>query len=103
MTRPLVVLIPHRLGQAEALRRLKSGLGEVRPNLSRLLTIEEEGWNDNQLRFRVSALGQVAAGTIEVQDDHVRLEMVLPWLLALMAEKIQAGIRAQGTLLLEKK
>jgi hypothetical protein len=103
MTRPLVVLIPHRLGKLEAVRRLKSGLGEVQPNLPRLLTIEEAAWNDNQLRFRVSAFGQVAAGTIEVQDDHVRLEVFLPWLLTLVADKIQAGIHAQGTLLLERK
>jgi hypothetical protein len=103
MARPLVVMIPHHLGKAEAVRRLKSGLLELRPSFSRLLTIEEETWNDSQLRFRLSALGQVATGTIEVADDHVRLEVALPWLLALLAEKIQPAIAAQGRLLLEKK
>ena len=103
MSRPLVVLIPHRLGKPEAIRRLKSGLDGVRPNLSRLLAVQEEVWTDNQLRFRVRALGQVASGSIEVQDDHVRLEVVLPWLLALLADKIQPAIRARGTLMLEKK
>jgi hypothetical protein len=103
MARPLVVMIPHHLGKAEAVRRLKSGLHDLRPSFSRLLTIEEETWNDSQLRFRLSALGQVATGTIEVADDHVRLEVALPWLLALLAEKIQPAIVAQGRLLLEKK
>lgn len=103
MSQPLVVLIPHRLGKAEAVRRLKSGLDGTRPHLSRLLTVQEEVWNDDQLRFQVSALGQVASGTIEVADDHVRLEVMLPWLLALLADKLKPAISAQGRSMLEKK
>ena len=103
MSRPLVVSIPHHLGKAEAVRRLKSGLDGARQNLTRLMTLEEEEWTDNKLRFRLRALGQVANGTIEVEDDHVRLEVLLPWLLALLADKIQPAIRAGGRLMLEKK
>ena len=103
MSRPLLVLIPHHLGKAEAIRRLKSGLDGTRPHLSRLLRVEEEVWNDDQLRFRVSALGQVASGTIEVADDHVRLEVVLPWLLGLLADKIKPAINSQARSMLEKK
>jgi hypothetical protein len=103
MSRPLVVLIPHQLGRPEAIRRLKSGLAGVRQNLCRLLSVQEEVWAEDQLRFRVSALGQVASGTIDVHDDHVRLDVMLPWLLALLADKIQPAIRAEGTLMLEKK
>jgi hypothetical protein len=33
----------------------------------------------------------------------VRLEVVLPWLLAKIAEKVQPLIRKEGTLMLEKK
>jgi hypothetical protein len=35
--------------------------------------------------------------------QHVRLEVMLPWLLAALAEKIVPAIRKEGTLLLEKK
>jgi len=45
----------------------------------------------------------VASGTIDVADDHVDLEVILPWLLAKVAEAIQPLIRREGTLLLEKK
>jgi hypothetical protein len=103
MSEPLVVTIPHRLGQAEAVRRLKSGLEGARQHLSRLLAVEEEAWSDHQLRFRVRALGQVAHGTIDVEDDHVQLEVMLPWLLALLAYKIRPAIGAQGRTMLEKK
>jgi hypothetical protein len=48
-------------------------------------------------------LGQAASGTIDVTQEHVRLEVMLPWLLAALAEKIVPAIRKEGTLLLEKK
>jgi hypothetical protein len=38
-----------------------------------------------------------------VLDDHVRLEVVLPWLLAKIAEAVQPVIRKEGTLMLEDK
>ena len=103
MSKPLVVSIPHRLGKAEAMRRLKSGLGNVRANYSHLFAVQEEDWTGDRLQFRVSALGQVASGTIDVADDHVNLQVFLPWLLAKVAAAIQPLVRKEGTLLLEKK
>lgn len=103
MSQPLVVLIPHRLGKPEALRRLKAGLAGARQDFSSFLALQEEARADDRLQFRASALGQVARGTIDVGDDHVRLEVMLSWLLALPAAKIQPAIRAQGELMLEEK
>jgi hypothetical protein len=103
MTKPLVVSIPHRLGRVEAVRRLKSGLGSAQTNFGHLFSVQEETWTADHLQFRVSALGQVASGSIDVFDDHVSLQVVLPWLLAKIAEKIQPLIRREGTLMLEKK
>ena len=40
MPKPLVVSIPHQLGKDEALRRLQSGLGNVRSNFGHLFTIQ---------------------------------------------------------------
>jgi Putative polyhydroxyalkanoic acid system protein (PHA_gran_rgn) len=103
MTQPLLVSIPHRLGKEEATRRLRSGLGNVRANYARLLTIEEENWSGDSVQFQVRSLGQSATGKIDVFDDHVQLEVTLPWLLAKFAETIAPAIRKQGTLMLEKK
>jgi hypothetical protein len=103
MSKPLVVSIPHRLGKDEAIRRLKDGLGNARTNFAHLLAVQEEVWSGDRLQFRVSALGQMASGIIDVAEDHVRLEVTLPWLLAKFAEAIQPAIRKQGTLMLEKK
>ena len=103
MSKPLVVSIPHRLGKDEALRRLKDGLGSANANFGHVFKIQEEIWIGPHLQYRISALGQVASGSIDVAEDYVRLEVFLPWLLAKLAETLQPLIRKEGTLLLEKK
>jgi hypothetical protein len=103
MSQPLVVTIPHRLGKQEAARRLRSGLGLARTRYAHLLQVHEETWVENSLSLRVAALGQSANGVIEVAEDHLRLEVQLPWLLAKLGETIKGVVRREGTLLLEKK
>ncbi len=103
MTKPLVVTISHRLGKDEAIRRLKSGLGNVRAHYSHVFAVREETWSGDRLQFDVSALGQAARGSIDVREDHVRLEVTLPWLLHKLAERIAPAIRKEGVLMLEKK
>ncbi len=85
MSKPLVVVIPHRLGQAEATRRIKDGIGRARGEFAKLLTIDNERWDDNRLTFSARALGQSASGIIDVGEASVRLEVTLPWLLAKFA------------------
>ena len=53
--------------------------------------------------FRVRALGQAASGLVDVADDHVRLEVTLPWLLQRFADIAQKTIQKSGRLLLEKR
>lgn len=103
MSKPLVVSIPHRLGKDEAIRRLKAGLGTAQQKFGHLFTVLEETWTGDRLAFRISAIGQVASGTIDVLEDRVNLEIALPWLLAKIAEAIQPLIRKEGSLMLEKK
>jgi Putative polyhydroxyalkanoic acid system protein (PHA_gran_rgn) len=103
MSKPLVLSISHTLGKEEAVRRLKSGLASVPADFRQVLNVQEAVWTDGHLQFRVSALGQVASGTIDVARDHVRLEVALPWLLAQLVEKIRPLIQKQGSLMLEKK
>ena len=102
MSKPIVVSIPHRLGKEEALRRLKPGLTGAAASFP-VLKVDEEIWSGDRLTFRVRALGQTAAGTVDVADDHVKLEVTLPWLLQKFAEVAQTAIQARGKLLLEKK
>ncbi len=102
MSAPLVVSIPHRLGREEATRRLKSGLTRAATSVP-VLKVDEERWEQDRLIFRIRALGQAASGHLDVADDHVRLEVTLPWLLQRFAEVAQVAIRNRGKLLLTKK
>jgi hypothetical protein len=102
MPAPLVVSIPHSLGRDEAMRRLKAGLMRAASSVP-VLKVDEERWEDNRMIFRVRALGQAAAGHVDVADNHVRVEVVLPWLLQRFAEAAQTAIRNRGNLLLTKK
>ena len=99
---PLIVVIPHSLGKAEVLRRLKPGLANAAQSFP-LLCVEEENWSGDLMTFRVRALGQVAAGTIEAAESHVRLEVTLPAFIARFAEKIKSVVQSRGKILIEQK
>src|SRR5262249_38518441 len=103
MPETLTVLIPHQLGKDEALRRLKTGLDGVEKQFGSVFIVEEQTWTDNILQFRIRALGQAVSGTIAVEELQVKLEVLLPWLLARLGRSIQRVVQKQGTLLLEKK
>jgi hypothetical protein len=103
MTETLTVLIPHRLGKDEALRRLKSGIDQAAARFKSAFTVQEETWNDNVLQFRVKALGQGVQGRIEIEETQVKLDVELPWLIARLAKNIQRVVQTQGLGILEKK
>jgi Putative polyhydroxyalkanoic acid system protein (PHA_gran_rgn) len=103
MSEPLVFVIPHRLGKDEALRRIQEGVTCAREEFARLIVLEEERWEGDRLSFRARSLGQRAAGSIDVYEAAVRLEVTLPWLLAQFARAVQRVVGQRGQLLLEKK
>jgi hypothetical protein len=39
---------------------------------------------------------------VDVAEDHVRLEVQLPWLLSMLAHKAKTLVEKQGKLMLEK-
>jgi hypothetical protein len=67
-----------------------------------VLKVDEERWDGDRMFFRVRALGQAAVGHLDIADDHVRIEVTLPWLLQRFAEAAQAAIKSRGQLLLSK-
>jgi len=102
MTQPVVVTIPHALGKAEAKRRLQAGFHNVRTNVGESFVVLKDAWSGEHLDFQASLLGQTTKGKVDVADDHVRLEVQLPWVLAILANKAKALVEKQGRLMLEK-
>jgi putative polyhydroxyalkanoic acid system protein len=101
MSQPIIVTLPHRLGKAEALRRLQSSFSNAQSSGAGLFVFKNQ-WSDDHLDFRASLLGQSTTGTVDVAEDHVRLEVQLPWLLSMLANKAKALVEKQGKLMLEK-
>jgi hypothetical protein len=103
MNTPLTVSVPHRLGKEEAVRRLKGGMSQMASRLGALITVEQEVWSGDTLTFQMRGLGQSASGTIEVFEDSIRIDVMLPWFLAKLGERLLPALKKEATLLLEKK
>ena len=103
MSDTVTVIVGHRLGKIEAVRRLKEGLARTDGHLGAMIAIDQETWEGDTLRFRMRALGQTAAATIEVLEDALRIEVSLPWLLAEAAKRLLPVLRKEAARLLEKK
>ena len=103
MSDTVTVIVGHRLGKVEALRRLREGFARTNGHFGAMIAMEQETWEGDTLRFRMRALGQTAAASIEVLDDALRIEVSLPWLLAKAARRLVPVLRKGVTLLLEKK
>ena len=101
MSEPIVVTLPHQLGKAEALRRLQASFSNAQSSGGSLLVFKNQ-WSGDHLDFRARLLGQSTTGTVDVAEDHVRLEVQLPWLLSLLVNKAKALVEKQGKLMLEK-
>jgi len=62
----VTVIVGHRLGKVEAVRRVKEGLTGTNGQLGGMIAIDQETWQGDTLHFRMRALGQTALATIEV-------------------------------------
>ena len=102
MSKPVVVTIPHKLGKEEAVRRLQSGFGRVRSSFGETFVVLKDDWAGPHMDFSAELLGQTTSGTVDVADDHIRLEVQLPWILSLLAGKAKEIVQKRGRLMLEK-
>jgi hypothetical protein len=102
MSQPLIVSIPHRLGRQEAKRRLDSGLSRICPELAGLVSTLDYSWEEDTLNFTALAMWQTLTGRVAVQDDAVRFEIDLPWLMRLLGDTIGRQVRERGMVMLEK-
>ncbi|HWM32587.1 MAG TPA: polyhydroxyalkanoic acid synthase, partial [Methyloceanibacter sp.] len=64
MSQPVIVTIPHKLGKAEAKRRLQAGFTNVRSTFGEKFVVLEDAWAGEHLDFRASLLGQTTTGTV---------------------------------------
>lgn len=104
MARTITATIPHTLGVTEARRRLADGFGQVRERLAATASSAvsfEEKWVEDCLLFEGRLMGQSLRGRLLVLSDKVHVELDLPWLLSLFADKLQGALVDEGRKLLK--
>ncbi len=92
----LDISIPHQLGRAEARRRVADGVEKATAQFAGSVGQVERAWTGDRLDFAVSALGQRVSGWLEVQDEAVQIQVLLPWLLAKLAERLRPQIESEA-------
>lgn len=100
--KPIVVDLPHSLGTEEAKRRMRNGIGRLQDHIPGGAQVES-GWQGDRMRIRVQAAGQEVSGHMDVEENKVRVELMLPGVLSLFAGTIEGLLRSRGGALLEDK
>ena len=102
MTTPIQVDLPHKLGAAEAKRRIEGGIGRLRDFIPGGAEVRS-AWTGDRLGLQINAMGQEVNAQIDVRDTHVRVELLLPPALAFFGKAIEAALRHKGGDLLEDR
>jgi hypothetical protein len=102
MSNNIVVDVPHKLGAAEARRRIERDVGRLAGHIPGGAVVQS-GWEGDCLNLRIGAMGQEAQARIDVGEAVVRVEVSLPAGLSFFNKMLEGVIRRQGTAILEDK
>lgn len=104
MARPVTVTLDHDKSIEELHRRLDETMDELlaTKGLQMGLSVKRH-WDADTLHLDARVMFQRVTGTVELFPRHVRITVVLPDLLAGMAEKVTRQIEKRGAKVLEDK
>ena len=100
---PIVVTLPHQLGRAEAKQRLTGGIGKLGSFMPGGTARVDSRWEGDRMILAIGALGQAVTGHIDVEDKQVRIELMLPPMLAAFADHIRGFLNRNASAMLEDK
>jgi len=102
-TQPVHVDMPHKLGRAEARRRIADNVHKLGSFFPGGAAVTHE-WQGDRLDLVISAMGQTVDARLEVEDALIRCHVALPGLLGMLAKPIESALRLKGSdLLLEDR
>ncbi len=96
MSNAIVITLPHNLGAQEAKRRIAERMEHLRRDYLDKLAYSEVNWKDDTADVRVVAFGQTVTARILVTNDSLRIEVQLPWILAVLTGKIQGVLTSNA-------
>jgi len=94
--------IPHKLGRAEAKRRIENGLPALEKHIPGGGTVTASWTAEDRLALQISAMGQAVGVAIEVEDALVRGEIEVPLMLSMMSSAIRDFVEKSSRIMLEK-
>ena len=102
-TQPIHVDLPHKLGRAEARRRIAGNIHKLTSFFPGGGSVTHQ-WQGDRLDLDIAAMGQSVIARIEVEEAVLRVHVALPGLLGMLAKPIEAALRSKGSeLLLEDR
>ncbi|HST36581.1 MAG TPA: polyhydroxyalkanoic acid system family protein [Allosphingosinicella sp.] len=102
MASPLNVDLPHRLGAAEAKRRIAANMSGLTAQLPPGAAVRS-AWQGDRLALDIGLMGQSVTATIDVGEALVHVSVLLPPALAFFGKAIEAGLKRSGPALLEDR
>lgn len=99
---PISIDVPHKLGKAAAIERLKNRIGELDRHIPGGKATAS--WiGENVMALEVATMGQTVSARLEVEDTVVRVQLILPPMLGFFSGMISSAVREGGEKLLEDK
>ena len=94
------VVVPHRLSEEEALRRIKGLLADLKDQYADRFTDLQETWSGNDGWFSLKAMGFNVSGALSVKPSQVELTGDLPFAAMPFKGRIEQVIRERAERLL---
>jgi hypothetical protein len=88
--------IPHRLGKAEAKRRIEAGIPKLERHIPGGGTVQANWIGDDRLEMTVTAMGQRVAVDMVVEEAVVHASVAVPTMLAMMAGTISGFVQSSA-------
>lgn len=91
------ISIPHQIGREEAKRRLNEFASNYPIQTGNMPRSIEQHWDGDTLHFVVrEAVGRLISGTAHVTEQTVNMEILLPWMLSLLAGALKKQIEQRA-------
>lgn len=103
MSSPVTVDLPHNLGAEEAKRRMQGGIHKLKDHIPGGAAEVRSSWEGDRMKLDIEAMGQQVVAHIDVEEELVRVEVLLPPMLSFFGKQIQGYLRSKGGALLEDK
>lgn len=97
MSQPIDVDLPHKLGKAEAKRRLGSNIHKLTDFIPGGTAKTSAHWDGDTMKLSVAAMGEAIEADLTVFEDRVHCHFILPGMLGMFAQPIAGMLRSKGS------